>query len=475
MVELDSAEKTGLLLGWAITRVPESEIAKTIAKNRHYRVVELRNSERIAVLEEFPALSQEEAGLLAGFLSFFKETELSERACGGIEGFFADYCLANCFVIDREQKEYLCGLARLCSFGFGPLSALLECDSIEEIAVTGTGTGKPVRVFEKGFGKWLATNLCYCSRDAVKNTVNRMAKSIGRRITLQNPRLNAVLPDGSRLTASIEPVSFSGPSMTIRKFRKPFSPIELAANGTLSFEALGLLWIAVKSDCNILVAGNTGSGKTTLLNALFSFVPKGERVVVVEETPELNIMHEHVVKLSVVDGLNVGMTDLITDSLRMRPDRIVIGEVRSREEAGAFVDTMLAGQGKASYATFHAQNSGDAVNRLARMGVPESDLGAVDMIVVQKRWGTRRGDKTVEKRRVLEIFETGKTKTGQEAVPIMEFDYKRDRLEWRNEGLKVREKAERMFGRRMKLRKEAEKKAREFRKLAGVKVTGAWL
>ena len=172
--------------------------------------------------------------------------------------------------------------------------------------------------------------------------------------------------------------------MTIRKFKQsPFSPKDLVETGTISDEALAFLWMAMQCDFNVLVAGSTGSGKTTTLNCLSAFIPMRERIIIVEETPEINIPHRHSVRLTVNSDIGVGMDELVSDTLRMRPDRVIGGEVRTAPEAKALMNTMLAGQGKGSIATFHALNSQEAVNRLRNLGINELDLGAINLVVVQ--------------------------------------------------------------------------------------------
>lgn len=346
--ETEGLKRAGLLLGWFLFQPSSKEFKRVILEAKDYRILELEDSERIYCIK-LPELSVQEAELLASVFEEFKTLASPEfEELNNVEVFFENYCGKNLIVVDSEQRNYLTELLRLMAFGFGPLSKLLENESLEEIAIIGLGREKPVMVFDKKLA-WLKTNFYYCSETEVKNAVNKMSRKLGKRLSLQNPRLNAMLPDGSRLSSSIQPVSFYGPNATIRKFgKKPFSPLDLIANNTASSEALAFLQIAFQTDSSVLIAGNTGSGKTSLLNALFCFVPARERIIAVEETPELNLTQEHLVKLNVSDGLKLGMKDLIVDSLRMRPDRIIVGEVRNSEEVLAFVDTMLAGQGKGS-------------------------------------------------------------------------------------------------------------------------------
>jgi len=160
-------------------------------------------------------------------------------------------------------------------------------------------------------------------------------------------------------------------------------------------------------DYNVLIAGNTASGKSSTLNALFSFVPLSERVLIIEETPEINIPHKHKVKLLANSDISIEMRHLVEDSLRMRPDRMIVGEVRTKEEISALMDTILSGQARGSYATFHAQSSEEVVKRLVSQGVPLADISSLDFLIIQRR--ILRYDKTTrsgwEERRCVEISE----------------------------------------------------------------------
>ena len=468
---LEEEKRVGLLLGWFLFQPPKSQLGRVLSNGKNHSVVELKNKERLYCIS-LPELSLQEAELAAGAFEEYKSTANPEiEELSALDVFFLDYCGKNSFVLDSEQQAYLLELLRLMVYGFGPLSKLLENESLEEIAIIGLGKEKPVMVFDKGLGSWIRTNLYYASEASVKNLVNKMSRKLGKRLSMQTPRLNAMLPDGSRLSCSISPVSFLGPNVTIRKFgKKPFTPSELVANNTASKEAMGFLQLAFECDCSVLIAGNTGSGKTSLLNALFRFVPGNERVIVVEETPELNFSHlEHLVKLNVSEGLNVGMNELIVDSLRMRPDRVVVGEVRNAEEVRAFIDTLLAGQGKGSYCTFHAQSSRDALTRMKKLGVLEIDLLALDLIVMQKRWTTIQKGERAEKRRIVEICEVLERDGRPVLNALFEFEYAKDCLKKVGESKRIREKFEKSLnsGNPESFGKAVAEKAGEIGKNAG--------
>ncbi|MFH1256450.1 MAG: ATPase, T2SS/T4P/T4SS family [Candidatus Diapherotrites archaeon] len=438
----------GKVLGWNLTKTGNGEVRKTIRSSGCYEIIELRSGEMLFVLSGLPRLSVQEAVLVRDFLEEFREANSKKASHKMIESVLLDFCSKKMIGLDEEQRDYILKALNLEVFGFGPLTELLQEESLEEIAVTGLGEEKPVRVYHNAFG-WLKTNLYYSSELAVRNAANKMARGIGRRLSLQAPKLNAVLPDGSRLNACMEPVSFLGPSLTIRKFRKkPFTPKELFENKTVSAEALAFLSMALQTDCSLVIAGNTGSGKTSTLNALFHFVPRNERIIAVEETPEILLPHGHIVKLNTAEELGIGMHELIVESLRMRPDRIIVGEVRSQKELNAFIDTLLAGQGKGSYCTFHAQSAQEALTRMQKLSAHQMDLASIDLILVQKRWnsiGKNRSTST-EQRRVVELSEVIADSEGSPKLNcLFEFDYSKDSLVKKNESSRVKEKIMRSF------------------------------
>ncbi len=295
---------------------------------------------------------------------------------------------------DEELKKRVFKILEVTYRKLGPLS-LLSNEEIEEIAVI--GLKQPIMVYIRGEG-WLKTNLAFWTKEYFVSVVNRIAGGVGRRLTAKNPRVSAVLPDGSRLHAVVPPLAISGHALTIRKFlRRPFTPWDLIENGTVDARTLAKIWLIMEHEKNLVIAGTTGSGKTTTLNAVFCFVPLEERIIIVEETPEIRLPHPHVVRL--VPNENVDMWELVRDSLRMRPDRVIVGEVRHPEEFRALFDTMLAGQGRGSYATMHGRSIEETRRRIISMGIPEEDLLALDFIAVQKR----KKDGKREKRRLVAL------------------------------------------------------------------------
>lgn len=375
--------------------------------------------------------SYQEARVLEAVVGVFRE--LAKEKELDIAEVLEQYCEQAKLVLGEEQRNGLLKLLEYETRGFSILEPMLADDSLEEVTVN--GLEQPIRVYRRG-GGWEEADAAFLSEKKAIDVINRIARPLGRRITLQKPRLNACLPNGSRLHAAIPPV-VDAPCLTIRKFRQsPMTPRELIDNGTISDEALAFLWMAMQCDLNIIVAGSTGSGKTTTLNCLSAFIPLNERIIIVEETPEMSIPHEHTVRLTVNQELGLTMGELVNDTLRMRPDRVVVGEVRTADEAKALLNTMLAGQGKGSLATFHALNSREAVSRLRTLGISEQDLTALDLIVVQKRWdsydaGTKRSR---ELRRVMEISEVDVRDGKATPKALFEYDAAGDRLRRAGEG-----------------------------------------
>lgn len=330
---------------------------------------------------------------------------LLDEPSASLSSLLRKVCESENLLLERKRGEKILRAAEKAVNGFGVLDFLLQDDELEEISVI--GVGKPIFVYHRSRG-WLETNASYSSEQSALDSINKMARSLGRRITFQNPRLNAVLPDGSRLHASIAPVCSNGIEMTIRKFKKrPFHALDLVECNTVSLDAVAFLWTVLYGEVSLCVAGNTGSGKTTTLNALFSFLPLGERIVVAEETPELYLPQEHVVRLVSNDELGIGMRDLVRDTLRMRPDRMVVGEVRGKDEVQALFDSLLAGQAKGSFFTIHGDSASEALLRMQSFGISREDLNAIDLVMVQKRVSLydSKSRKTGEARRVLQLCE----------------------------------------------------------------------
>ncbi|NSW52744.1 MAG: CpaF family protein [Anaerolineae bacterium] len=286
--------------------------------------------------------------------------------------------------------------------GFGPLQPLLEDDSITEIMVNG-----PTHIYVERKGKLLRAKVTFEDDEHVGRVIERIVAPLGRRIDESQPYVDARLPDGSRVNAIIPPISLVGPVLTIRKFAKnPITVEQLIEWKTLTPQAVDFLKACVKARMNIVISGGTGSGKTTLLNIVSSFIPNDERIVTIENAAELQLRQEHVVTLESrsanIEGKGeVSIRDLVINSLRMRPDRIIVGEIRGGESID-MLQAMNTGH-DGSLTTAHSNSPRDTLSRLETMAlmagmdlpvrvIREQVASAVDLIVHEERMrdGTRK-------------------------------------------------------------------------------------
>ena len=292
--------------------------------------------------------------------------------------------------------------------GFGPLEPLLAMDDITEIMVNG-----PKNIYIERNGLISRTDATFENEDHVLRIIDRIVAPLGRRIDESSPTVDARLPDGSRVNAVIPPISLVGPVITIRKFSKvPFTIEDLFRFGSITPEVVDFLRACVIARCNIIVSGGTGSGKTTLLNVLSGFIPDNERIVTIENAAELQLRQEHVVTLESrppnIEGRGeITIQDLVVNSLRMRPDRIVVGECRAGE-ALDMLQAMNTGH-DGSLTTLHSNSPRDTLARLETMvlmagmdlpsrAIREQIASAIDLIVHQERLrdGTRKVVKVTE-------------------------------------------------------------------------------
>ncbi len=286
--------------------------------------------------------------------------------------------------------------------GLGPIEELLADPEISEIMVNG-----PFSIYIEKRGKIEKSKVCFRDNEHVLNVIDRIVAPIGRRIDESNPMVDARLLDGSRVNAIIPPISLIGPVITIRKFSKhKLSISDLIGYGSLSFKMSAFLEACVKGKLNIIVSGGTGSGKTTLLNILSAYIPDNERIVTIEDAAELQLRQQHVITLesrpSNLEGKGqIAIRDLVRNSLRMRPDRIIVGEVRGGETLD-MLQAMNTGH-DGSLTTAHANSPRDAISRIETMvlmaglelpikAIREQINSAIDIIVQQTRLrdGTRK-------------------------------------------------------------------------------------
>jgi pilus assembly protein CpaF len=302
-------------------------------------------------------------------------------------------------------------------FGLGPLEPLLRDRTISDILANG-----PFQIYIERQGQLEATDLSFRNEAHLLQVIQRIGSQVGRRIDESSPMLDARLADGSRVNAIIPPLSLGGPSLSIRRFGTiPFGVDALIELGTLPQRVAEFLEFCVQCKCNILISGGTGSGKTTLLNVLSRWIPEGERVVTIEDAAELQLQRSHVVRLETrppnIEGRGeVTQRDLLRNTLRMRPDRIIIGEVRGAE-ALDMMQAMNTGH-EGSMTTVHANSSRDALRRVENMvsmaglnypihAIRQQMASALNLVVHLQRL-------TGGQRRLIEVCEI----TGMEADTV---------------------------------------------------------
>lgn len=269
--------------------------------------------------------------------------------------------------LSNVERSYIYNLIDNEINGFGPISELLDDKNITEIMVNG-----PSEVYVEIDGKVVKdSSVSFINKDHIIRTIQRLIQPLGRTIDTSNPMVDARLEDGSRLNAVIPPLSLKGPVLTIRKFKKELANIDdFLRSGALTPYMARFLEACVQAKLNIIICGGTGSGKTTLLNVLSSFIDSDERIITIEDAAELKLNQQHVISLETrltnYEGEGeVTIRDLVINSLRMRPDRIIVGEVRGKE-AFDMLQAMNTGH-SGSLTTMHANSSADALNRLETM------------------------------------------------------------------------------------------------------------
>ena len=349
------------------------------------------HSDRDAALDE-----------LAGSLRDRLLGEAARHADGDLHERIRELVDREAGLLDHDARERLATRIAERSFGLGPLEPLLGDPTVDEVMVNGAE-----HVWVERDGRIESTSARFDGESDLRHAIERILAPLGRRVDEAEPLCDARLPDGSRVNVVVPPLALDGSVLTIRRFRpRGFGPDDLVANGTWALPLRELLERAVRARCNLLISGGTGSGKTTTLNALTEFIDASERIVTVEDAAELRLRHPHVVRLEArpasLEGRGeVTVRRLVRNALRMRPDRIVVGEVRGAE-ALDMLSAMSSGH-DGSLSTVHAGSPEEALRRvetlalMAGLGLPHEAVrdqvaGALDLVVHQARMadGSRR-------------------------------------------------------------------------------------
>ncbi|MCK5699148.1 MAG: type II/IV secretion system ATPase subunit [Candidatus Aenigmarchaeota archaeon] len=337
--------------------------------------------------------------------------------------------------VSEKEKKTLAGNLIHEMLGLGDIELLLSDPYLEEIVIN--SHKDPIWVYHKHHG-WLKTNIFTKSEDKIYNYSSSIGRRVGRQITNLNPLMDAHLSTGDRVNATLFPISTNGNTITIRKFsRSPWTIIHFLEVKTLTREVAALLWLAIQYELNILVAGGTASGKTSMLNILMPFMPPNQRIISIEDTREINLpKFLHWVPFSSREANPEGkgqvtMLDLLANSLRMRPDRIIIGEIRRSKEAEVMFEAIRTGH--SAYATFHGDKAEEVQKRLTNppINLPKSSLSALHLIVVQYRH-RRKGV-----RRTLEVAEVIKAE-GEDCLNLIyQWNARTDTLDKVNKSYRI--------------------------------------
>ncbi|MFA5060871.1 MAG: ATPase, T2SS/T4P/T4SS family [Candidatus Pacearchaeota archaeon] len=318
--------------------------------------------------------------------------------------------------IRESMREFLVGKLMQDMLGLGKIEFLVNDPNLEEIVIP--TSKEPIRVYHRKHG-WLLTNVTIPREEEISNYSNIIARRVGRQITVLSPLLDAHLISGDRVNSILYPISTKGNTITIRKFaRDPYTIIDLINNKTCDLDTAVLIWLAIEYEMNVLISGGTASGKTSFLNACMPFIPPNHRIISVEDTRELMLPDflywtPLVKRTANPEGKGeVSMLDLLVNSLRMRPDRIILGEMRRKEEAMVLFEAMHTGH--SVYATVHADSSAETISRLTNppLDVPYNLLKAVNLNVVMFR-DRRRGMRRVSQ---ISEFEVGENQVSARII-----------------------------------------------------------
>ncbi|MCC7569803.1 type II/IV secretion system ATPase subunit [Candidatus Micrarchaeota archaeon] len=333
---------------------------------------------------------------------------------------------------DEKQIDMFSCIVMSDIVGLGIMvEGIMDDESIEEIAINKANT--PISVYHKKYG-WMQTNQIIHHEEEVFSLASNIARKAGKQITILSPLLDARLEQGERVNATLYPVSTHGNSITIRKFSKePWTIIDFIGS-TIDINIAALLWQAFHYEMTVLVVGGTASGKTTMMNSLLPFIPSNQRIVTIEDTREINLSKHHwnwvpllTRSPNVEDIGGITMLDLMVNSLRMRPDRIIVGEIRKAQEAEVLFEAMHTGH--SVYATLHADTAEQTLRRLANppFSIPATELEVLNLIVVQYR------DRRRNLRRISELCEVNVGARGElVATPLWRWVPMTDKFEMVN-------------------------------------------
>ncbi|MGV8150184.1 MAG: type II/IV secretion system ATPase subunit [Candidatus Woesearchaeota archaeon] len=310
------------------------------------------------------------------------------------------------------------------NLGLGKIEILLKDVFLEEIVIN--NHNEPVWVYHKKHG-WLLTNIKLVTESKIRHYATMIGRDVGKEITTLNPLMDAHLKTGDRVNATLNPISSKGNTITIRKFSAdPWTITKFIKDNTISIDAAAFLWFAIQNELSILVAGGTGSGKTSMLNVVSNFFPPNQRIISIEDTRELVLpgnLHWVPMETRLPNPEGKGeitMLDLLVNSLRMRPDRILVGEIRRQREAQVLLEAMHTGH--SVYATIHANNAEEVIVRLTNppIDIPKPMISSLSLVLVQSR------NRRTGKRRTLQLAEV--TPAGDPKI-LFQLNVARDSLE----------------------------------------------
>jgi flagellar protein FlaI len=346
--------------------------------------------------------------------------------------------------IDQETEDFLISVLMQQMLGLGKIEYLIKDEDLEEIVIV--SSKEPVRAYHKDYG-WMITSIMLKSEDEISNYSNIIARRVGRQINVLSPLLDAHAVTGDRTNAVLYPISTKGNTITIRKFaREPYTMIDLIKNKTVDIEVACIIWLAMEYEMNVLISGGTASGKTVFLNSCMPFIPPNHRIITMEDTREL-VLPEFLYWCPLVTRApnpegkgEVSMLDLLINALRMRPDRIVLGEIRRQKEAEVLFEAMHTGH--SVYATVHANTAAETIRRLKNppINIPPTMIEAVNLNVVMHR------DRKKGLRRVYQVSEFTPGKQSVSANILYRWIPETDQVVKHNESITLFEQIERHTG-----------------------------